>query len=401
MAAHAEDTHRLAELIVDLGANVQPGQLVGITTYPGKEALTRAVASAAYRRGARYVDVVTFDQWIKRERVLHATEESLGFVPPWIGERLLWLGEQRAARITLSGPHAPTSMEGVDAKRAGRDLLPYVKENNKVVNDATTNWTVVPAPCAPWAEAVYPDLEPDAALDRLWEAINHMCRLDVADTGAAWQTRIDELDAAADALTERRFDAIRLHGPGTDVTVGLFPSSSWHAAGFTNASGIHHLPNIPTEETFTTPDPMRVDGYVTATRPLELYGSIIEGIRVEFADGRAVKIDADTNADALRSAAERDEGAARLGELALVDGNGLIGPLDTVFLNTLIDENAVSHIALGSAYVLGVDDADDRERINRSQIHIDFMIGSPELDVDGITRDGAVVPVLRHGAWQI
>ena len=401
MADHAEDTQRLAELIVGLGANVQPGQIVGITTYPGKEQLVRAVAGAAYRRGARYVDVVTFDQWVKRERVLHAAEDTLDFVPPWIGERLLWLGEQRSARVTLSGPHAPTSMDGVDAKRAGRDILPYVKENNKVVNEATTNWTVVPAPCVPWAQAVYPDLDPETALDRLWEAVNHMCRLDEPDPKAAWDERIVALDAAAAALTARRFDAIRLHGPGTDVTVGLLRSSSWHAAGFTTVGGIDHLPNIPTEETFTTPDPARVDGHVTATRPLELYGSVIEGIRVEFRDGRAVKIDADTNADALRSAAERDEGASRLGELALVDGNGRIGALDTVFLNTLIDENAASHIALGSAYGLAVDDDADRERINRSAIHVDFMIGSPELDVDGITADGTVVPVLRNGAWQI
>ena len=161
-------------------------------------------------------------------------------------------------------------------------------------------------------------------------------------------------------MTERRFDAIRLHGPGTDLTVGLFPSSVWHAADFTTVDGLRHFPNIPSEEMFTTPDPLRVDGHVTATRPLEVYGALMDGIRVEFEAGRAVKIDADRGADTLRSLAEKDDGASRLGELALVDGEGRIGPMQTVFYDTLLDENAASHIALGSGYDLGVDDDADR-----------------------------------------
>ena len=183
--------------------------------------------------------------------------------------------------------------------------------------------------------------------------------------------------------------------------MGLFPSSVWHAADFTTVDGLRHFPNIPSEEMFTTPDPQRVDGHVTATRPLEVYGALIDGIRVEFEAGRAVKIDADRGADTLRSLAEKDDGASRLGELALVDGEGRIGPMQTVFYDTLLDENAASHIALGSGYDLGVDDEGDRRRINKSRIHVDFMIGSPELDVDGLTRDGATVPLLRAGAWQV
>ncbi len=164
---------------------------------------------------------------------------------------------------------------------------------------------------------------------------------------------------------------------------------------------MQHSPNLPTEELFTTPDPERVDGYVSATMPLELSGSVISGIRVEFAGGRAVKIDADQGADALRAVAARDEGASRLGEIALVDGEGRIGPLETVFFDTLIDENAATHIALGNGYDHPVEDAADKARINQSRVHVDFMIGSPELAVDGVTRDGDVVPVLRQGAWQI
>jgi aminopeptidase len=178
-------------------------------------------------------------------------------------------------------------------------------------------------------------------------------------------------------------------------------SSVWIAAGFETVGGIRHYPNVPSEEIFTTPDPLRVDGHVTATRPLEVYGARMDGIRVEFEGGRAVKIDADHGADALRTLAARDDGASRLGELALVDGEGRIGPLDTVFYETLLDENAASHIALGNAYRLGVADEADKQRLNASRIHVDFMIGSAELDVDGITRDGDTVPVLRGGAWRV
>ena len=390
----------LAELAV-FGANVQEGQYVAVTSYVGKEALTRKVAHAAYLRGARYVDVVYFDQWVKRERIAHAEEDTLDFIPPWLRDRLRYLSDEHAARITLTGPHAPQALAGLDAGRAGRDMLPYLPESGEIVNKRTTSWTLVPAPTPSWAEAVYPDLERDEAFEKLWEAVAHICRLDADDPKTAWTERIEELKASAGKLTERHFDAIRLHGPGTDLTVGLFSSSIWHAGDFETLDGVQHYPNIPTEEIFTTPDPERVDGHVSATMPLDLYGTIIRGIRVEFAGGRAVKIDADDGVEALRSAAAKDDGASRLGELALVDGQGRIGPLETVFLDTLIDENAASHIALGHGYESPVEDDADRARVNRSRVHIDFMIGSPELDIDGITHEGDSVPLLRNGAWQI
>ena len=355
----------------------------GGTSYVGKEQLTREVTRAAYERGARWVDVLYFDQWLKRERVALAPEDSLEFVPPWLIERLRWLSDERAARISLSGPQAPTALDGLDPGRAGRDLLPYLPEVGEVVNARTTNWSICPAPSVPWAQAVYPDLPAEDAYERLWEAVVHICRLDAEDPVAAWEERMGAMRAVAGRLTERRFDRIHLNGPGTDLTVGLLPSSRWQAADFETAAGIHHYPNLPSEETFTTPDPDRVDGHVAATMPLELYGSIISGIRVEFEGGRAVKIDAERGADALRSAAAKDDGASRLGELALVDGQGRIGPLETVFYDTLIDENAASHIALGNGYLLGVEDEADHARVNPSQVHIDFMIGRPELEVDG------------------
>jgi aminopeptidase len=396
----AEWTDKLAELAV-FGANVQPGQLVAVTSFVGKEYLARKIAEAAYKRGAKYVDVVTFDQWVKRERLLHAAEDTLDYMPPWMSERLLHLSDEHAARITLSGPHAPHALEGVDPARAGRDLLPYLPETGVVVNRMTTNWNIVPAPTPSWAEVVYPELEPQAAYEKLWEDVAHICRLDADDPGAAWTERIAELKSSAARLNERRFDAIRLHGPGTDLTIGLLPSSNWNAGDMTTDEGTRHFPNIPTEENFTTPDPERVDGYVSATMPLELAGSVISGIRVEFQGGKATGIDADRGADALRSAASSDEGAARLGEIALVDREGRIGPLGTVFYDTLIDENAASHIALGGGYDHAVEDAEEKKRVNKSRIHVDFMIGSRELAVDGVTRDGDAVPVLRDGAWQI
>jgi aminopeptidase len=399
MRDFSEETRRLADLVVGFGANVQPGQLVAVSSYIGKEELTREVTRAAYERGALFVDVLYFDPWVKRQRIALADEGTLDYRPPWLAQRLLYHSEEHAARISLSGPSAPDALDGLDAARAGRDSLPSIPEVSQVVNANTTNWSIAPAPTRAWAELVYPELASDDAYERLWDAIVHICRLDEADPVAAWEERMATMKNVASTLTGRRFDAIRLSGPGTDLTVGLLPSSIWHAADFTTVDGIQHFPNIPSEETFTTPDPARVDGHVTATKPLELYGSIVDGIRMEFEGGRAVKINADRGADALRAATSRDENACRLGEIALVDRHGRIGPLDTVFFDTLLDENAASHIALGSAYELAVGDPRELERINRSAIHVDFMIGSLELDVDGVLADGTVVPILRGGDW--
>ncbi|HEY7379957.1 MAG TPA: aminopeptidase [Gaiella sp.] len=401
MSAHADRARRLAELAVRFGANVQPAQVVAVTSYVGKEELTRAIARVAYEAGARWVDVVVMDDLVKRERLALAPEDSLEFVPPWMSERLRWLSDERAARITLSGPQAPGAFDDVDPARAGRDLLPWLPESSEVINARTTNWTIVPGPTVEWARAVYADAAPDEALDRLWAAVEHMCRLDADDPVAAWTERMDELAGAARRLTERRFDAIRLHGPGTDLTIGLLPSSEWQAADFERCDGLVHHPNLPTEEVFTTPDPQRADGVVTMTMPRELYGAIVDGIRIEFSGGRAVRIDAERGAETLRAAASKDDGASRLGELALVDGGGRIGPLETVFLDTLIDENAASHIALGSGLAMGLSDPADVERMATSEIHVDLMVGSPDVDVDGVTATGERVPVLRRGAWQV
>ena len=399
MQDRTRDLERLADLLVGFGANLQPGQILAVTAYHEMAEAVHAIARAGYAHGARWVDVFWWDMLVKRARLELAPEDSLEFVPPWMGERLRWLSDERAARISLSGSDS-TVFDGIDPARMGRDLLPYLKEVPEIVNERTTNWTIGPYPNPRWAQRVHPALAPDEALDRLWDEIVHVCRLDTDDPVEAWRERMRAIVASAERLTERSFDAIHLQGPGTDLTVGLLPSHRWLGADFTTVDGLTHYPNIPTEEIFTTPDPERVDGHVRATMPLEVYGSFISGIEITFEGGRATKVDAEEGAEALRSIAAK-EGADRLGELALVDGEGRIGPLGTVFYETLLDENAASHVALGNAYTFPLDDEADRERANRSPVHVDFMIGSPQVDVDGITRDGERVPVLRGGTWQV
>lgn len=391
---------RFADLVVRFGANVQPGQVVSIGTEIGKEDVTRALVASAYRSGAKFVDVNWFDPHSKHARVLHADPETLGWVPPWYGERMLALGDMRAARIGLTGPVEPALFDDLDPALVGRDQLPFVREVGQVVNERTTNWTAAPAPTAGWATLVHPELAPDEALERLWRDILHVCRLDEPDPYAAWEARMDVLDTAAARLGERRFDELHFEGPGTDLRVGLLPTSNWISARFSTAAGLPHQANLPSEEIFATPDPARAEGVVRATKPLVAAGVTIEGLEVEFSGGRVSRIEAERGAGTLRSIAERDEGAARLGEVALVDGEGRIGAIGRPFYDTLLDENAASHIALGSAYAFAVDDA-DAPRINHSAIHVDFMIGSEEIDVTGITGSGERVPVLRGGAWKV
>jgi aminopeptidase len=392
---------RLAEMAVVVGANVQPGQIVSVGADHGQYELARAIAASAYQHGAKFVDVLYFDPYVKRARIAYAPDDTLSFVPPWYSHRMLSLGEARAARISLSGPTTTGLLDDLDHDRAGRDQLPFVKEILTLIADRSTNWTVVPCPTEQWARLVHPDLPPDEALEKLWAEVAHVCRLDEPDPHAAWNERADALSAAADRINEHRFDALHFEGPGTDLTIGLLPSSSFHAARDETADGIVHLANLPTEEVYATPDPERADGHVRSTKPLVLAdGTIIQGLKVRFERGRAVEIDAEQGGGVMRGRAAFDDGAARLGEVALVDREGRIGRLGTVFYDTLLDENAASHIALGDGSDEGLTD-DDRARRNRSSIHIDFMIGGDDVAVTGIRRGGEGVPVLRDGSWKI
>jgi aminopeptidase len=392
---------KLAELVVRFGANVQPGQIVAVSSEPGKEELARTIADVAYESGALFVDLLVFDVYFKRARMLHADPETLEFVPPWYGQRILALSEHRCARIALSGPSAPQALNGIDPALIGRDRLPAVREGGTVLNERTTNWSATPCPNPGWAKLVHPDLEPAAALEHLWEQIGHICRLDEPDPVKAWQARIDSLISIGAKLDLLRLDALRFEGPGTDLSVGLFPTSRWLCGRLETVDGIVHIPNVPTEEVFTTPDPARVNGVVRATKPLFVAGTTISGFQVHFEDGRAVSVEGEDGAGTLRTLSQRDKGAARLGEVALVDGASRIGQLGTVFYDTLLDENTASHLALGQGLAFAIDDAADLARMNNSEIHIDFMIGSDEVAVTGVTQDGHEIPLLLDGDWQI
>jgi len=239
------------------------------------------------------------------------------------------------------------------------------------------------------------------ALEQLWEEIAHVCRLDEPDPLAAWNERLDRLVAVSGRLDDLALDALRFDGPSTELTVGLLPSSRWQSARLRTVDGIVHAPNLPTEEVFTTPDPERVEGVVSATKPLFTSGVLITGLRVRFEGGRATSIEADQGAETLQALSRRDEGAGRLGEVALVDRESRIGGLGTVFYDTLLDENAASHIALGQALGFALADEADQTRMNSSGLHIDFMIGSDAVTVTGVRADGSEVPLLSEGTWQI
>lgn len=364
----------------------------------GQEALARAVAAAAYDAGAHQVEVHYADPHIQRMRLEHAPEEALGLVIPWVRQRPVQLAELQGSLISLSGPAAPGLLDEIDPARIGRDTV-ALAEWVKVIADAAVNWTIVPGPSAAWARLVYPELDGDAALERLWDQIGHICRLDEEDPVAAWWSRSAELAAAARRLDRAELDSLHFAGPGTDLTVGLMPGVRWSGGGFKTAWGREHIPNVPTEEVFTSPDPERTEGVVTSTKPLLVSGRSVNGLRVRFERGRAVAIDADEGAPVLRELVRRDADANRLGEVALVDGSGRIGPTGTVFHDTLLDENAASHIALGSGFAHLSADEETAARVNTSAVHTDFMIGGPEVKVTGLTRDGHELPVLIEGEW--
>jgi aminopeptidase len=392
-----------AELIVSVGANVQPGQVLSIEALPEAAPLVAALARAAYGRGARFVEVQYFDAELKRIRAELAPPDTLDWVPPWLGRRIEGLGELDAARVVLVPLVPPGLLDGVDPARAGLDRLPSLKETFKTIDDRSIAWTLSPFPTKSWAQVVYPDAPPDDALEQLWQDVIHVCRLDEPDPARAWTERIDQIWQVAQRLDALDLDALHFLGPGTDLTVGLLPSSHFAKEGGAShtRTGVQHVANIPTEEVYTTPDPERTTGVVSATKPLDVAGSLVTGLRIRFEGGRAVTVDADANVEMLRARCMVDDGASRLGEVALVDRNSRISKLGRTFFTTLLDENAASHLALGDAYSSPIGDPADLPRINASAVHIDFMIGSDEVEVTGTTKAGETVPLMRRGAWQI
>jgi aminopeptidase len=394
-----ENTAALAQLAVGVGANVAPGQTVAVRAQLGQEPLARAIVAAAYDAGAHQVEVGYADPYVQRARLEHAPDEALGSVIPWVRRRPLDLAEIQGAVISLSGPTAPGLLDDIDPGRIGRDTV-AIKEGIQVIAERAINWTIVPGPSGPWASLVHPEVGENEALARLWSEIAHVCRLDESDPKAAWRARAAELAAAARRLTDAQLDSLHFVGPGTDLTVGLLPGVRWSGGSFETRWGRSHIPNVPTEEVFTSPDPERTEGTVTSTKPLLVSGRAVMGLRIRFEGGRATQIDADEGAGLLRELVARDEDASRLGEVALVDSSGRIGATGTVFHDTLLDENAASHIAVGAGFK-HLSEGESTDRINQSAVHTDFMIGGPDVDVTGLTQDGREIPVLMGQRWEI
>ena len=396
--AHACREDRYAELAVRVGANVQPGQLVDVVARVEHAAVARAVAREAYKAGAAYVDVFYSDQHIRRALIEGAADELLlSWTPPWLLERAVQIGKERAAVIALTGDAEPNLLADLPGDRVGKArMLELAEESNRQVNEQLNNWTVIGVPNEGWAQQMFG--EPD--VERLWKAVEFTVRLDEDDPVSAWRAHVARLGNRAKALNELQVDTIHFKGPGTDLRVGLLPESRWQGCESVTAGGIPYVANMPTEEVFTTPDLRRTEGFVRSTRPLVLYGRIVQGLEVRFEGGRIVEVKAEEGADVIRGQLETDDTAGFLGEVALVDGTSRIGQTGLTFFDTLFDENTTCHVAYGGAYAESVEGG-LIEGVNVSNVHTDFMVGGPEVDVDAVTRGGAVVPLLRQDVWQL
>jgi aminopeptidase len=400
----AGELDRYAELLISVGVNLEAGQELFVDAFVEHAPLARAVARAGYAAGAKRVDVHYDDKYVNAALVELAPAEEIERGAGWLIGRAGEIEERRGALISIAGDPAPRLLDDVDPERVAipraRDLT---AERIRVALSDKVRWTIAAYPTEGWAERMLgtPDVE------RLWEAIVTSVRLDEDDPSRAWREHLARLDARTEALNALALDAVRFHGAGTDLVVGLLPQSLWRC-GSHSIEGRPFVANMPTEEVFVTPDRTRADGVVRSTRPLPLNGTVVEGLEIRFREGKIVDVYAENAADVVRKQVAIDEGAERLGEVALVDAGSRVGQTGLTFFNTLFDENAACHIAYGQSAgavedeVAALDGGEQQALgINQSSVHTDFMIGGPEVDVDGVTAEGKIVPLLRENVWQL
>jgi aminopeptidase len=391
----------LARLAVLTGAGLQPGQELLVHGELEHAPLLREIARQAYEAGAFSVDIQYADPVVRRAKVDLAPQDALGYTPPWMVQRMERAAQEGSAVIAIAGASHADLFEGADpARMAAARHRDFDRAWADAVMGQKVAWAILAYPTDEWAAEVFGE----PAVDKLWDAVAHSLRLDAPDPAAAWDERLKELDARARALTARGFSAVRYRGPGTDLAVGLIEGGRWIAARQRTLGGQEHVPNLPTEECFTTPHRDRAEGTIRSTKPLALRGGLVEGLELTLSGGEIVEVRADKGEELVRAEIALDEGARRLGEVALVDDSSRVGETGIVFHNTLFDENAASHIAWGRGLPWAVDGLDgDPEGlgVNNSLTHIDFMVGSPEVEIDGIEPGGAAVPLLREGRWAL
>jgi aminopeptidase len=391
-----------ARLLVRTGVNLNEGQELLLQAQHEHAPFVRALAREAYAAGARFVDVAYADRWVQRAFVETAPDEMLGWTPPWMVARLERAIEVGAAIIGVSADSGAEVYEGLDGERLARARF---RDFDRVWMDGVMGrklaWSLVAYPTEGWAREALGE----ADVDRLWDAFAHALRLDEPDPAAAWEARLDELQARARELTAREFTALRYRGPGTDLEVGLLEGGRWLAGRERTVHGQVHAPNLPTEEVFTSPHRERAEGTVRSTMPLALHGTIVEGLELRVAGGEIVEARATRGEEALRTELALDDGARRFGEVALVDASSRVGETGVIFNNTLFDENAAAHIAWGNALPWVLDHVPEDQHLaaglNQSATHTDFMVGAPEVEIDGVEAGGTAVALLREGIWQL
>lgn len=403
-----ESLKKYAELAVDIGVAVKPGDTVYVQISVDQAQMARLIVEAAYQRGAAEVQVQWFDDVLKRLDMAHMANERLFNIPAFVKGQFDYWVDHQAKRITVVSSD-PDNLAGIDSNRIAKYQEAFAKAYKRLmeaISSMSISWTIIGAASPRWAQKVFPDAAtPEEATELLWEAIFKTTRIDQPDPEAAWKAHDQKLREKAAWLNNEQFDQLHYMAPGTDLVVGLPKNHIWEGAGAFNPRGEEFMANMPTEEVFTAPDFRRIDGTVASTKPLSYGGNILEDMHFTFKDGQVVEAHAKQGDDVLQNLL-KTPGARSLGEVSLVPDPSPISQSGLIFFNTLFDENASDHMALGQAYPFSVKDGvamTNEQRaaagLNQSPTHVDFMMGSAAMNIDGIKPDGTIIPIFRNGDW--